>query len=159
MAPKPVQWSDTMHRLQSWKGSNPMGRRIARFLFVMLIGTLTSLGPASAQLFDARSGAFPDVDRMESTFTKGTSTKADVEALLGRPNGRGGALSNLEPQRPREIWLYEELGVSLIDMKGGVARIHIAQQFLMIYFVDGIFDGFWWHDNAAPVAASTGSGG
>ena len=135
-----------------------MGRRIARCLFVILIGALVSLGSASAQSFDARAGKFPDVDRMESTLTKGVSTKADVEALLGRPSGRGGALSNLEPQRPREIWLYEELGVSLIGMEGEVARIHIDQQFLMIYFVDDIFDGFWWHDNAAPVAATTGSG-
>ena len=95
---------------------------------------------------------------MESTLTKGVSTKADVAVLLGQPNGRGGALSKLEPQRPREIWLYEELDVSLIDMKQGVARIHIAQQFLMVYFVDGIFDGFWWHDNSAPVAATTGFG-
>jgi hypothetical protein len=117
----------------------------------ILIGMIGSPDLASAQPFEAHSGKFPDVDRMEQSLMRGESTKSDVIALLGKPAGRGGALSGLQPDRPREIWLYEELDASMIDTKGGVLRLHIAQQFLMVYFVDGKFDGFWWHDTSAPV--------
>lgn len=121
------------------------------FLAAVVFGMASVFDLAAAQSLDARSGKFPDVDRMEASLKRGVSTKSDVLALIGRPDGRGGALSNLEPGRPREIWVYEELGMSVIDTKGGVMRMHLAQQFLMIYFVDGKFDAFWWHDNSAPV--------
>lgn len=97
---------------------------------------------------DGRAGGFPDVDSMETALKKGISTKTDVEALLGPPVGRGGALSGVEPGRPRDVWVYGEFGWSLIDMKGGVARLHFDQQLLMVYFLGDVFDGFWWHGNA-----------
>ena len=113
------------------------------------------------QATGARMGRFPDVDVMEERLVKGLSTKAEVEALLGAPSGRGGALSNLEPDRPREIWVYEENNVSIISMDDGAGRmrLHFAQQFLMVYFVEGVFDGFWWHDTAGTTPVERGSGG
>jgi len=133
----------------------------------MIIRTLTILALAiavsgavaerSVQAAEGRAGVFPDVDLMERSLTKGVSTKADAEALLGQPIGRGGALSGVEPGRPREVWVYGEFGWSLIDMKGGVMRLHFDQRLLMVYFMDDRFDGFWWHGNAA--AMTGGSGG
>ena len=116
---------------------------------------------SSSQETSVRMGSFPDVDLMESSLIKGVSTKAEVRSLLGEPGGRGGALSNLEPDRPREIWVYEENNASVMSMDqgSGKMRIHFAQQFLMVYFVDGVFDGFWWHDTAGTTPLERGSGG
>lgn len=116
---------------------------------VFWFSTLCAGNEAQAQ--GSRVGAFPDVDRMEAELKKGLSTKADVEALLGPPVGRGGALSAVEPGRPRDVWVYGEFGWSIIDMSGSAVRLHFDQQLLMVYFVDGLFDGFWWHGNAAAM--------
>lgn len=124
-------------------------RAIAILMTVFWIGALCAENGAQAQ--GGRAGAFPDVDRMEAELKKGVSTKADVEALLGPPVGRGGALSAVEPDRPRDIWVYGEFGWSIIDMSGSEVRLHLDQQLLMVYFIDDVFDGFWWHGNAAAM--------
>ena len=124
-------------------------RAITIFMTVFWVGVLCAGSGAQAQ--GGRTQAFPDVDRMEAELTKGVSTKADVEALLGPPVGHGGALSAVQPDRPRDVWVYGEFGWSIIDMSGSVVRLHLDQQLLMVYFVDGVFDGFWWHGNAGAM--------
>ena len=114
-------------------------------------GNLAQAAENLAQAPGGRVGAFPDVDRMEAELKKGVSTKADVEALLGPPTGQGGALSSVQPERPREVWVYGEFGWSMIELKGSTARLHLDQRLLMVYFVDDLFDGFWWHGNAAAM--------
>jgi len=95
----------------------------------------------------------PNIELLETQLTKGVSTKVDVEQLLGKPIGEGGALSGLEPDRPRELWVYGESGWSIVGLEGTTARIHIDQQLLMVFFVDGRFDGYWWNSHGGPVKA------
>lgn len=121
---------------------------IALGVAIMLMAGLVGCDTAGSV---GRAGAFPDVDQMEAELKKGVSTKADVERLLGPPSGRGGALSALEPLRPRELWTYSEFGWSLIEYQEGGARVHLDQQLLMVFFVDDRLDGFWWHSNAGPL--------
>ncbi len=116
----------------------------------LLAGNVAQAADNLAQA-SGRVGAFPDVDRMEAELRKGVSTKADVEALLGPPIGHGGALSSVDPNRPRAVWVYGEFGWSMIELKGSTARLHLDQQLLMVYFVDDVFDGFWWHGNAGAL--------
>ena len=117
------------------------------FLLVALSGCATA--PATG----GRAGFMPDIELLEAQLQKGISTKADVEQLLGKPIGEGGALSGLEPDRPRELWVYGEGGWSLIGLEGTTGRIHIDQQLLMVFFVDGRFDGYWWNSHGGPVKA------
>ncbi len=131
-------------------------RAIAVLMMTFSLTAISAAPVAQAQV-EGRVAAFPDVDRMEAELKKGVSTKADVEALLGAPIGRGGALSGVQPAAPRDVWVYGEFGWSLIDMKGGVARLHLDQQLLMVYFVGDVFDGFWWHGNAGALIGKGGS--
>ncbi len=108
---------------------------------------------------DARSRRLPDVELVAQQLEKGISTKADVQRVLGEPNGRGGALSKLQPDRPRELWIYSEMGWSLMSLGAAGARVHVDQQLLMVFFDGDVLDGYWWHSNAAPVKAKlTGQG-
>ena len=107
-------------------------------------------------------GAFTAVDRIEEELQRGVSTKADVERLLGKPNGRGAAgLLGIEvfvrPRKLREIWLYEDHEGNVIDSKGGVMRLHLRMQYLQVYFVGDRFDGFMWFSNAGTQKLETPS--
>ena len=115
-------------------------------------------------------GAFTAVDRIEEELQRGVSTKADVERILGKPNGSGAAFldgsgaANLESVEglsgigeKREIWLYEDHEGNIIDSKGGVVRIHLRQQYLTVYFLGDRFDGFMWFSNAGTQKVKTPS--
>ncbi len=115
------------------------------FLLVALSGCATA--PSTG----GRAGILPDIELLEAQLQKGISTEADVEQLLGKPIGEGGALSGLEPDRPRALWVYGEGGWSLIGLEGTTGRIHVDQQLLMVFFVDGRFDGYWWNSHGGPV--------
>lgn len=132
---------------------------IASLMLGAAIGVAGLLHGAAAQSVDLRGGYFPDVDLMERELRKGVSTKSDVEALLGPATGAGGALSPRAPNEPAEIWFYQEIGASLLGTEGGVMRMHAEQQILMIYFVGGIFQGFWWHEMGVPGEGVLGGGG
>ncbi len=107
-------------------------------------------------------GAFLAVDRIESGLTRGVSTKADVERLLGKPDGRGAAFMALTdqaiaklikagqsgPRDQREMWFYEDQTANILDAKDGYMRLRLRQQMLMVYFHRERFDGFMWFSSA-----------
>ncbi len=86
--------------------------------------------------------------RIESDLQRGTSTKSDVRRVLGTPKGSGSALLPTD-QRPREIWVYLETQTG--DAKHvGERHAHVASraQFLAVFFLDGVLDGFMWYEGA-----------
>lgn len=121
---------------------------VVSLLLVEILGACAT-GPG----VDARSRRLPDVELLSQQLAKGISTKADVRRVLGEPNGRGGALSKLQPDRPRELWIYSEMGWSLMSLEATGARVHVDQQLLMVFFDGDVLDGYWWHSNAAPAKA------
>lgn len=107
-------------------------------------------------------GAFLAVDQLEDKLTRGTSTKSDVERLLGKPTGRGAAFMALtdeaiaeliragqtRPNDKRELWFYDDVTANLLDSADGVIQMRMRMQMLMVYFLDNRFDGFMWFSNA-----------
>lgn len=107
-------------------------------------------------------GAFTAVDRIEEELQRGVSTKADVERILGKPNGSGAAfLAGVEfvltgaGEKHDTIWVYENHEANVIDSKGGVLRLHLRMQYLTIYFRGDRFDGFFWFSNAGTEKVKT----
>lgn len=100
------------------------------------------------------TGAFTQLSRLESELQRGMSTKMDVQRVLGAPDGFGNAVlpvgvkMSFDP-KPREVWYYSD--IELTGMKGeggGVIRVNVRQQILLVYFDEGVFDGFMWFSNA-----------
>ena len=122
-----------------------MRRRL--FLFALLIGTFAA-GCAAQKL---TTGAFREVSRLETELRRGVSTKADVERVLGDPNGSGHAVLPRDP-RPREVWYYEDTEItgskSLGYRRELGADLHIRdlrQRVLLVFFEKEVFDGFMWY--------------
>jgi hypothetical protein len=101
------------------------------------------------------SGLFP-VDRVETELTRGVSNKADVQRVLGHPNGVGGALFPADAY-PREIahevWYYLDVN-SRIRVGGEKITSYVVPDMLLIFFADGVFDGFMWFSYAGAEEAS-----
>ena len=81
------------------------------------------------------TGAFRYAGMIETQLHRGVSTKADVQGILGVPNGPGAcALPALDPT-PREIWYYEDMSVT-----GTTLRM----QMIFVFFKGNIYDGYLW---------------
>jgi outer membrane protein assembly factor BamE (lipoprotein component of BamABCDE complex) len=93
------------------------------------------------------TGPFAQVSRLEKDLRRGSSTKMDVQRVLGAPKGFGNALFPLDPTL-REVWYYDDIEVIGAQSEGEVIRANIRQQIITVFFKDGIFDGFLWFSNA-----------
>lgn len=126
-----------------------------RLLLLLLAGMLVA-GCAPKR---ATTGAFTELGRLEGELHRGVSTKRDVQRVLGPPDGFGSAAIPLGPKlsfdvKPREVWYYSD--IELTGMKGeggGVIRIDVRQQVLLVLFDEGVFDGFMWFSNAGVAEA------
>jgi hypothetical protein len=108
------------------------------------------------------TGAFPRTDAIEKQLKRGASTKADVQRLLGVPNGAGradmarpaGMAAPPLGDGPREIWFYDDIEVT--DMESGESAItmKLRQQILLVFFKGDIFDGYLWTSNVFTPTAS-----
>jgi hypothetical protein len=103
-------------------------------LSCLLITILGSCMPAHTT---TRTGTF-NVRALETDLRRGISTTADVERVLGKPNGTGGILIPRDPE-PRLAWYYERVQM---DIAG--KNIDIAQDVVLVYFKGDRFDGFMW---------------
>jgi len=121
---------------------------------LLILSAITAgLGAGCVVAKEVRSGAFTEVNQLESALKRGQSTKADVQRLLGERSGSGGALFPTD-SKPREVWFYQDLEV--IDTKNqgqGVVRVNMRQQILLVFFEKEVFDGFMWYSNALPGVA------
>jgi len=111
----------------------------ARLLAPVILFALTA---ACAQ--GVTTGAFTQTGRIETELKRGISTKMDVQRVLGAPKGTGSAVLPLDP-RPRELWIYQDMKITELHSEGqGVLRGETRLQFLLVFFREGVFDGFMW---------------
>lgn len=135
-----------------------------RFVFALLWALIPMLliGCASKRM---TTGAFTQVARIESEFKRGVSTKEDVLLVLGAPKGGGSAIVPPDRQQ-REVWFYEDIEVLNItssrntsplrnagSVKPLILRMDVRQQILLVFFEEGVFDGYMWFSNATKSMA------
>jgi hypothetical protein len=101
----------------------------------------------------ATTGAFTEVNRLETNLKRGVSTKSDVQRVLGAPMGSGSALFPTDPMA-REIWSYHD--IELTDVKlYHVIQLDMRRQILLVFFRKEVFDGFMWYSNLVPGTAKS----
>ena len=102
------------------------------------------------------TGAFANTSAIEKQLRRGDARKADVQRVLGVPNGTGradmlpyAALQSASlGQGPREIWFYDDIEVTDMTSNQGVVTMKVRQQILLVFFRGDLFDGFLWTTNA-----------
>ncbi len=118
-----------------------------RLIAIIIVGALVS-----GCVIEKKMRAFPDVSRLESEIHRGTSTKVDVQRALGTPSGFGGAILPTDPNL-QEIWLYQDIEATDFKSQGtGIVCGEIRQRVLLVFFQQGVFDGFMWYSNAGAVS-------
>ena len=99
-------------------------------------------------------GFFPDVSELDDRLIRGSSEEQNVIALLGAPTGFGRAV--LPPNhRTHDVYYYEQVEIEDMDMSGGMSNIamDMQQRILLVFLLDGVYDGFMWYGNAGLAEA------
>ena len=93
-------------------------------------------------------GYFPDTSPLEDGLQRGVSTEAEVIERLGEPTGQGAY--RLPPDHePRQILFYEDVEIGeVISTGAGEIVIDMKQNMLVVFILDGRFDGFMWWSNS-----------
>lgn len=134
-------------------------RAVKRWAALTLAAVLSV--PAAGALAQASSigtGAFPKAASIESQLKRGVSTKADVQRVLGIPNGSGGALlpgfgARSEQLDAYQLWYFEDIEITDMKQVDDVINMKMRQQILAIFFKDEVFHGYFWTSNASAVQA------
>ena len=123
-------------------------RLVFALLWVLSMTLLTGCAPNRLT-----TGAFTQVARIDSELERGVSTKEDVQRILGPPKGGGSAI--VPPDRGlREVWFYDDIELlNVTSPKPGIMKMDVRQQILLVFFQEGVFDGFMWFSNAAKTKA------
>jgi hypothetical protein len=112
---------------------------VTGLVILMFNVILLSWGCTSAR---TRTGSIPDIRLIDTVLHPGVSTKEDVQALLGKPNGYGGAVLPMG-QIPHDIWFYNLIEGS-VQASGGAGRMNIQMELLLIFFEKEVYDGHMW---------------
>ena len=89
------------------------------------------------------TGTFRDPSPI-SRLRRGESTKADVLAALGVPNGAGAALFPMAPSVRQEIWYYEDQEAAASVGLGSEMKMQLRMQQIFVFFKGDRFDGYFW---------------
>ncbi len=117
----------------------------------LLLVTLTLAGIGKARDVEVTTGTFRDMNRVETELRRGVSTKEDVRRLFGEPNGDGGAFFPTA-KMPNDVWYYEDIKAEMGGTEtGGIMRMDMDWQVLVIFFEEERFDGFLWFTSAQEV--------
>ena len=116
------------------------------FLFSFIMGGYAQEGKK------VTTGAFVQVNRLDTDLQKAVSTKMDVRQMLGAPNGMGGAIFTIDPKQ-REIWYYENVEMKDFKREEGVIKVDVRQQVLLVFFEKGVYDGYMWFTNTGKAEA------
>jgi hypothetical protein len=113
---------------------------------------------AIAQAAAIGTGAFPKATAIEGQLKRGVSTRADVQRVLGVPNGGGGALlpgvgARSEQLDAYQLWYYEDIEITEVKSQGEVMNMKMRQQILAVFFKDEVFHGYFWTSNAGAAQA------
>jgi len=126
-------------------------RRSLPRLAVRLLCALLAGATATACSETVRGGAFPNPDALESSLRRGVSTTAEVEQVLGKPGGFGGAILPTQPGFS-DVWFYQDIEATSGEADAeGRAQMKVRQQVLLVFFKEGLFDGFMWYANSSTV--------
>ncbi len=122
--------------------------RLGRFRTAPRVWLLAALAALISACYPARFGFWPPTERLPE-LQPGISSKADVEALLGTPLGRG--VARFTPEMPpREVWVYYFLNIDL-------ARLSRNEGQLMVFFDGDHYDGHFWTLKGRPPERQTGA--
>jgi hypothetical protein len=124
-------------RNKTWAGYFRSSLFIKFSLSCLLITIFAGCMPAHQA---TRAKTF-NVQALETYLRRGISTTADVELVLGKPNGTGGILIPQDP-RPRLAWFYDRIQMDIAGKK-----IDMAQDVVLVYFKGDYFDGFMWYSD------------
>ncbi len=100
------------------------------------------------------SGPFRNTEALESAWKSGVSTPDDVRRLVGAPTGSGSFVGIVD-YRPYDIWFFDD--IEILDAKGvsgatpPTIEATFRQQFLMVFFRDGRYQGHMWFSNDGAV--------
>jgi hypothetical protein len=135
-----------------WQGH----RRRATGLGLLVTGLLAvAIVFSGCAATHTSTGAFTDLKAIETRLQLQSSTKADVEKLLGAPAGYGGMALPYAPIA-REVWFYQDLEATDATARpGGIIEMTVRQQILLVFFQGGFFDGFMWYSTAIPALGKT----
>jgi len=109
-------------------------------LVVFMLGVL--LFSWSCTSATSKTGFIPDVHLVDTELKAGVSTKEDVQALLGKPNGDGGAVLPTG-HIPNDVWFYNLIEASA-QSSGGANRMDVQMEVLLIFFNQEVYDGHMW---------------
>jgi hypothetical protein len=112
---------------------------VTGLIILMFNVFLLSWGCTSAR---TRTGSIPEIRLIDTVLHPGVSTKEDVQALLGKPNGYGGAVLPTG-QIPHDVWFYNLIEASL-QSSGGAGRIDVQMEVLLIFFEKEVYNGHMW---------------
>jgi hypothetical protein len=112
-----------------------------RVLRRLCVSGLTALALAGCTATVGTPGPFRDALRAQSDLVRGRSTRADVERILGPPNGTGSALLPTQAGPPSEVWFYQDA-----EIRQGITsgRTINRLQFVLVFFQGESFDGLMW---------------
>jgi len=123
--------------------------RLGRFRGAPRVWLLAAFAALASACYPARFGFWPPTERLPE-LRPGVSSKADVEALLGTPLGRGAARFTPE-MAPREVWVY-----GYLDFDG--ASLSVDEGKFIVFFAGDHYDGHLWTLKGEPPEHETGAG-
>lgn len=131
-------------------------RRCAGLALAMVLAVPSACAIAQASAIG--TGAFPKAALIETQLQRGVSTKADVQRVLGVPNGSGGALlpgfgARSEQVDAYQLWYFEDIEVTEMKTQDNVLDMKMRQQILAVFFKDEVFHGYFWTSNAGAAQA------
>lgn len=106
-------------------------RRMAWMPCLVAVLILAAAGCADIRILAGRP---PDLDALESRLRLKESTREDVLAVLGQPEGKGREMLPNSPA-PRTAWTYYYEEGTLQDAR---------RTFLFVYFHGDSYDGYLW---------------
>lgn len=121
-----------------WGRSLP--RRAAWLPCIVVLLLLGCAGCGNVRYYVSRQ---IELDAIESRLRMKESTREDVLAVLGPPEGKGREMLPMTPS-PRTLWSYYYEEGTFQDAR---------RVFLFVYFDGDIFDGYFWVSSLPEDAA------
>jgi hypothetical protein len=128
-------------------------------ILVKAVVAAALLGPTQVAGREPQLPVMPATDKASALaqLVRRTSTRVDVERLLGQPSGTGG--SRLPPDwQPRELWFYQSISTGAMTTEPKTAessattiRMDLNQEILLVFFAGESYDGYMWYTNIGLV--------
>jgi hypothetical protein len=120
---------------------------------VLVLSTAPAIGQTAVG-----TGAFPKVGEIEKQLKRGVSSKADVQRVLGVPNGGGGALlpgfgEQSAQVDPYQVWFYQDIEITGVKSEQDLMKMNMRQQILGVFFKGEVFHGYFWTSNSGTAEA------